>query len=195
MIGSTVPRFALLLTAVAALAAGCGGQVAGAPTSSGTAPRAAAAPALPVVATTATTAWSTAPVTVVHHPPVPPVPVVTRVRYAAHAGYDRIVFDIPGALPGYTVKYVSQVIADGSGQPVPVPGSYYLLIVFNPAQAHGDDGTATISGTHRINLPMIKSYVVASDYEGYVSVALGLNAKAGFHVAELSGRVYVDVAA
>ena len=201
MIGSAVPRVALLLATVAAIAAACGAPTSSgtaspattAPTSSSTAPAAAAVPSQP----TAAASWSTAPVTVVHHPPVPPVPVVTGVRYAAHPtdGYDRIVFDIPGALPGYSAKYVPKVVADGSGEPVPVPGSYYLLIVFTPAQAHRDDGTPTISGTHRINLPMIESYAVAGDYEGYVSVALGLNGKAGYHIAELANRVYIDVAA
>ena len=214
MIGSAVPRVALLLTTDAALAAACGAPSSGtaspattAPTSSGTAstaptstrtaPTSTAAPADPITAAGSPASWSTAPVTVVHHPPVPPVPVVTGVRYAAHPedGYDRIVFDIPGALPGYSAKYVPKVVADGSGEPVPVPGSYYLLIVFTPAQAHRDNGTPTISGTHRINLPMIESYAVVGDYEGYVSVALGLNGKAGYRIAELSNRVYVDVAA
>jgi len=198
MIGSTVSRIALILTVFAV--AGCSAQTTKTPTATGTPTTAAPAQpvsAQPVAATSTPAPWSTAPVTVVHQPPVPPVPVVTAVRYAAHpeSGYERIVFDIPGALPGYSAKYVAQVVADGSGDPVPVPGSYYLLIVFNPAQAHTDNGTATISGTHRINLPVIKSYVVAGDYEGYVSVALGLTKKAGFHIAELSGRVYIDVAA
>jgi hypothetical protein len=198
---SIVPRIAVLLTAiVAGTAAGCGGPATTTSTSTpaGAPAEAVAIGARPAAATTTGTPapWSTAPVTVVHHPAVPPVPVVTAVRYAAHPDqrYERVVFDIPGALPGYSAKYVSKVVADGSGAPVSVPGSYFLLIVFTPAQAHNDAGTATISGIHHINLPMVESYAVVGDYEGYVSVALGLNAKAGYHIAELSGRVYVDVA-
>ena len=212
MTGTSAPRIVLILTAVAALAAGCSGTTtttggaqatgprpstipSGTPATVGTAVEPVDAPKSPAASSPA--AWSTAPVTVVHNPAVPPVPVVTGVRYAAHPqeGFDRIVFDIPGALPGYSVKYVSKVVADGSGKPVSVPGSYYLLIVFTPAQAHRDNGTATISGTHRVDLPMIESYAVVGDYEGYVSVALGLNGKAGYHIAELSGRVYLDVQA
>lgn len=203
MTGTNAPRIVLTLTAVAALAAGCGGvtagrQAGGAPpptTPSGTPVSVGTLAIKPIDAPRSSASWSTAPVTVVHHPAVPPVPVVTGIRYAAHPqeGFDRVVFDIPGALPGYSAKYVSEVVADGSGKPVPVPGSYYLLIVFTPAQAHRDDGTATISGTHRVDLPMIESYAVVGDYEGYVSVALGLNGKAGYHIAELGGRVYIDV--
>ena len=127
---------------------------------------------------------------------MPPVPIVTGIRYASHPqeGYDRLVLDIPGALPGYSAKYVAQVRRDGSDQPVTLPGSHYLLIVLNPASVHRENGTATVSGTHRIDLPMIKSYAVVGDYEGYVSVALGLNGKAGYRIGELKGRIFIDVA-
>jgi len=33
------------------------------------------------------------------------------------------------------------------------------------------------------------------DYEGYVSIALGLDDVVGYRVGELPGRIYVDVAA
>jgi hypothetical protein len=52
-----------------------------------------------------------------------------------------------------------------------------------------------VTGVHRIDLPTLKPYAVVGDYEGYVSIALGLNHVAGFRVGELHGRVYVDVAA
>jgi hypothetical protein len=122
---------------------------------------------------------------------------VTAVRYAAHRdeGYDRIVFDISGALPGYSAKYVSEVRSDGSDQPVSVPGSKYLLLVLTPAQAHRETGGPTVSGVHRVDLPMLESYAVVGDYEGYVSIALGLNGKAGYRIGELDGRIYVDVQA
>jgi hypothetical protein len=35
---------------------------------------------------------------------------------------------------------------------------------------------------------------MVGDYEGYVSIALGLSGKQKFHVGELTGRIYVDVA-
>ncbi|HET6530712.1 MAG TPA: hypothetical protein VFH03_08885 [Actinoplanes sp.] len=128
---------------------------------------------------------------------MPPVPVVTGVRYAAHSqeGYDRIVFDISGALPGYSIRYVSEVRADPSDRPVTVPGRRYLQVVLHPAQAHRDNGTATVTGIHRINLPMLKSYAVAGDFEGHVTIALGLDDVVGYRVGELPGRIYLDVAA
>jgi len=199
-------KTAVALTATAALVAGCGGNGAGAPARvpapSSTVPQAspsptASAPAPGGGGSVNHPTWSSGPVTVKHNPAVPPVPVVTGVRFAAHPqeGFDRIVFDIPGALPGYSVRYVSQVRMDPSDRPVSVPGRRYLLVVLNPAQAHRDNGAATVSGVHRVGLPMLKSYAVVGDYEGHVSIVLGLDDVVGYRVGELPDRIYVDVAA
>jgi hypothetical protein len=75
-----------------------------------------------------------------------------------------------------------------------IPGEAFLLIVLHPAQAHRDDGAPTVSGIHRTGLAGIKAYAVAGDYEGYVSIALGVSGVRKFHVGELSNRIYVDVA-
>jgi hypothetical protein len=86
------------------------------------------------------------------------------------------------------------VTADPSGQPVTVPGRRHLLIVLNPAQAHRDDGTGTVSGVHRLSLPMVRSYALAGDFEGHVTIALGLDDVVGYRVGELPGRILLDVA-
>lgn len=155
------------------------------------------AAATPVPPQPAAVSWGTGPVTVPRSPAVPPVPVVTGIRYAAHPaeGYDRIVFDISGAAPSYTVRYVDEVRADPSDKIVTVPGRAFLLVVLTPAQAHRGDGKVTVSGTRRINLPMLRAYAVTGDFEGHVSIALGLDDVVGFRVGEASGRIYVDVAA
>jgi hypothetical protein len=190
-----------LLTAVAVLlaigpAAGCGQDhtATGAPSPVAAKPGAAQPVAAEPVA--AATGWPTRPVTVTHTPAVPPVPVVTGVRYAGHpeGGYDRFVVDLRGGMPGYAVRYVDAVTGDASGRPIAVPGRRYLLLTLTPAQAHTDAGATTVAGTHRIGLPMLAGYAVAGDDEGHVSIALGLNAAAGFRVGELSDRIYVDVA-
>jgi hypothetical protein len=195
----------LALGVTAAVVAGCGQDhtagavrtpaVAAAPSPSkpGLAPTKAATAAEPVVARIT---WSNGPITVTHTPAVPPVPVVTGIRYAGHPqdGYDRIVLDIQGGLPGYSAKYVTQVRADGSDKPISVPGNRFLLIVLNPAQAHTDSGAVTVSGVHNVGLPMLRAYAIAGDYEGHVSIALGLSAKAVYRVGELPGRIYIDVA-
>lgn len=197
-------RPAIALTAAIALLGGCAGGKPGpaggvatttpAPTPTTTpgtpAPRPPVTPSTPL-------SWPSGPRSVVHQPAVPPVPVLEHLRYAAHPldGYDRIVFDFAHAVPGYTVRYVPEVRADPSDRRVAVPGSHYLLIVFTPAQAHDDEGVATVSGTHSVSLPAIRGWAVAGDFEGHVSVAIGLDRVSGFRTGELPGRVYVDVAA
>lgn len=156
-------------------------------------------PSTAVPAATPTSApqtWPTHPVTVTHNVAVPPVPVLTGIRSAAHTSdhFERIVFDFATALPGYDVRYVSQVIADGSGSPITMPGHRYLLITFRPAQGHDDSGHATIAARQALNYPMLKGYVVAGDSEGVLTIALGLERTTGFTVNELPGRIYIDVA-
>jgi hypothetical protein len=202
------PRTLAGLTAALALVAGCGADPA-APTTT-PAPATTAAPTTtsgpqvvqgtaqtgPAGASSPRPTWSTGPVTVAHTPAVPPVPVLTGVRSAGHPdqGYDRIVFDIQGSPPGYSARYVSEVRADPSDRPITVPGRHHLLIVFRPMQAHRDSGAVTVGGVHRVGLPMLTSYAVVGDFEGYVSIALGLDEQAGYRIGELPGRIYVDVA-
>jgi hypothetical protein len=192
---------ALIVLAALTVAGGCAGGPAPTATPARTVTPTTSAASSPVVtearsvtATTSPTGWSTAPVTVHHEPPVPPVPVVTGIRYAAHEGFDRVVLDIPGSLPGYSAKYVKEVRQDGSGEPVSLPGKAFLLIVLNPAQAHRADGTPTVSGVHRTGLATVQAYAIAGDYEGYVSIALGLSGVRPYRIGELSNRIYIDVA-
>jgi hypothetical protein len=143
-------------------------------------------------------AWTSGPLTVSHDVAVPPVPMLAGIRSAAHSaeGFDRIVFDFTGPLPGYTVRYVDEVREDPSDRPVSLPGRRYLQVVFTPAQAHTDAGAPTVTRTTQpLDYPMLRGYRVTGDFEGYVSVALGLDDQVGFRVGELPGRIYLDVAA
>jgi hypothetical protein len=143
-------------------------------------------------------AWASDPVKVDRdNLPVPPVPVLTNVRSAAHTteGFDRIVFDFQGALPGYEARYVSEVVEDGSGRTVTMPGRRFLQITLRPAQAHTDAGAVTAPRAKTLNHPMLKAYAIVGDFEGVVSVALGLDDVVGFRVGVLPGRIYIDVAA
>jgi hypothetical protein len=145
--------------------------------------------------------WTSGPMTVTHNPTMPPVPQLLRIRSAAHPdeGYDRIVFDFPGPLPGYTVRYVDAVREDPSDLPVSMPGRRFLLIVFTPSQAHTDGGQQLVSPRRKtLDYPMMRGYVLVGDFEGYVSVAIGLDDVVGYRVGELPGqpgRIYLDVAA
>lgn len=141
--------------------------------------------------------WRTSPLTVTRQVAVPPVPVATAIRTGSHPDcrYDRLVIDISGAKPGYAVSFVAQVTRDASGKPVSLPGSTYLVIRLTPAQGHAASGTSTLpQHLQLLSYPMLKGYAVTGDFEGVLSVALGLAGGTRYRVGELPGRIYIDVA-
>jgi hypothetical protein len=123
---------------------------------------------------------------------VPPVPELTSIAASANAGMaasDRISFVFKqAAAPGYRAEFTSKVARAGSGAAVALPGSSFLQLTFNPAQAHDETGKSTLktapSDPVQTNLPELKSYVMNGDFEGQVLVALGLTAKAGYKISE-----------
>lgn len=196
---------AAVLVLVLATVSSCGtGNPAGT-SSSASAPRPAPAPAATAsppssaksLATDCVTGgWRPAPVSVTRQVAVPPVPVITAIRTATRpgCGYDRIVVDFTGPAPGYHIRYVTHVTADPSGKPVTVPGHSYLLITLRPAQAHTDAGSPAITRhVQALRYPMLRGYALAGDFEGVLTLALGLQDRTSIRVGELPGRLYIDV--
>jgi hypothetical protein len=193
---------AIVVLAVAAGGCGANGSPAApattapattAPATTGPVPNTASGPA---AAGCDTSPWQRVPLGVSHHVAVPPVPVVTAVRAAQHpeCGYDRMVLDITGPVPSYSVRYVSRVVADPSGRPMTMPGHRYLLVTLRSAQAHTGSGTPTVTrGVQRPGYPALASWALAGDFEGVVTIALGLSGQGSIRVGELAGHLYVDV--
>jgi len=77
------------------------------------------------------------------------------VRVGRHTGYDRVVWQFPGAgRPSFLVHYVDEPIGDGSGDPVDVPGDAFLEVMVSslgipPADAPrpGNASAASLAGT------------------------------------------------
>ncbi|MBO3745179.1 hypothetical protein J5X84_03795 [Streptosporangiaceae bacterium NEAU-GS5] len=125
-------------------------------------------------------------------------PLVTGVRFAGHEGYDRVVVDLDGAPTGYQARWVTQIVQDGSGDPVNVKGGAYLQITLTPANAHDESGEPTWKGGKKVmtRLPNVIAVVNNGDFEGVVSIGLALDHKAGFRVIQQSSptRLVIDVA-
>ena len=136
--------------------------------------------------------WPTGAVSSPFTGSVPPVPVLVDIRTGAHpeGGYDRVSFEFSGAIPGYSVAYVDQVVRSGSGARVQLPGTAFLQLTFRSAQAHDVNGVSTVgnASVSAVNVgdPELKAYIVTGDSEGVVGVALGLAGADGFHVSELT---------
>jgi hypothetical protein len=190
-------RLVLLTIAVAMGITGCATGTPTPPGPSGTATGSSTGTGSATASPTSS-GWSSSPVTVTRTVAVPPVPQLTAIRSAQHSadGYDRVVFDFVSVLPGYDVRYVDSVTTEGTGVPVTVPGRRYLKVTFRPAQAHDDAGVG-IARSATLDLPMLKAYAITGDFEGVLTVALGLDDDAGFRIIELPGgpgRIAIDVA-
>lgn len=133
-------------------------------------------------------------------PPAPPMAQLTAVRVGQHAGFDRVVFEFQGALPGYRVAYVQPpIVQDASGLLVDISGSAFLQVRFSPATGYDFVRSApSYPGPNEIrpNLPTLLELERTGDFEAVLTWTLGLRQAVDFHVLELSNpwRVVVDVA-
>ena len=129
---------------------------------------------------------------------------VTNVRTGQHYCFDRMVVDLKGPAAGYTVRYVPQIVQDGSGFTVPVRGNARLQVTVN-APAYDDKGNSTFNPSDKAELSNVARYqtfrqvVFAGSFEGYTSIGLGVRARLPFRVFTLDGpgsgsRLVVDVA-
>src|SRR3954465_4972508 len=116
-----------------------------------------------------------------------PMPRLFGIRTGRHATFDRVVLDLRGGAPGYRVGYVQTVREDGSGKVVDLRGGAQLLVRLAPAQAHRNDGTPTYPGSRRMMVddPELREVALVGDFEGVVSIGLGVRAKHGFRVLTL----------
>ncbi|MGH3235707.1 MAG: AMIN-like domain-containing (lipo)protein [Streptosporangiaceae bacterium] len=145
-----------------------------------------------------TGAWRAAPVSVTRQAATSAAPVITTIKTAAHpeCGYDRLVLGITGPMPGYDIRYVTRVTADPSGEPIAMVGRSFLLITLRPAQAHDGSGAPTVTRPKQtLGYPVLKSYALAGDFEGVVTLALGMHDTTSIRVGEFPGLLYIDVRA
>ncbi|SDK22752.1 hypothetical protein SAMN05421874_10656 [Nonomuraea maritima] len=124
--------------------------------------------------------------------------VVKAVRYASHGTFDRLVVELDGGVPGYTVRWVDELVHDGSGRPADVSGGAFLQLTLFPARAHDEQGRLTWKGgpVYPAKLGNVSDVVRTGDFEAQVGVALVLGRKAPFKVTEMGSpnRLVIDVA-
>jgi hypothetical protein len=145
-------------------------------------------------------AWSSAPTSLTRS--TSPSPHLVEVR-AAHdvedgLSFDRIVLEFTGGLPGYSARYVGDVVKPGEGSPLALAGRAYFEIVLHPADAHDGAGASTLrSPVGGGDLPAVRQVAMAGDFEGYVHLGVGLDDVVGYRVTELTGpdRLIFDFAA
>jgi hypothetical protein len=127
-----------------------------------------------------------------------PPSTLHAIRAAAHAGFDRVVFEFRGTVPGYHLEYVDRPVRDcGSGEPRPIAGDAWLEVRLSPAHAHEEDGRPTVAERElRPRLPNVLEIERTCDFEAVVTWVFGVASPQRFRVLELTEppRLVVDVA-
>ncbi|SSC22995.1 Hypothetical protein KLENKIAIHU_1590 [Klenkia terrae] len=124
--------------------------------------------------------------------------VVTALRVGDQDGFDRVVFEVSGsAAPGWDVAYVDAATAEGSGEPVDVPGTTFLRVtltgITNPYEA--PEVTEVGRGAYPGQGGPVQGVWFDSTFEGQALAYVGLDAERPFRVYALTGpsRIVVDV--
>jgi hypothetical protein len=128
------------------------------------------------------------------------IALLERVAVGRHEGYDRVVFQFRGeGLPGYRVAYVEPPLKeDGSGNPVSVAGSAFVVVRMEPASGfdlNTGEGVLVYKGPKRLEgASVVKEVVRTGDFEAVLSWAIGLEAKVDFRVTTTASpsRLIVD---
>jgi hypothetical protein len=118
------------------------------------------------------------------------------VAAACHSTYDRFVFSARFGTPSYDVRYVSSIVADGSGNTVPLLGTKRIRVRIRNARGHTTGGTNLIPRVITPRCSNLRQVKTAGDFEGDVTFGLGLSRKTGFRVFRLTAptRLVIDVA-
>ncbi len=121
------------------------------------------------------------------------------VRTGRHACFDRLVLDVDAPLTAWSVRYVSQVHADGSGAVVPVRGGARLEVTVGVPVVPTDsfwrsDGRILDPRGYRT----FRDVAYAGSFEGMTTLGLGVRARLPFRTFVLPGpgdgsRLVVDV--
>jgi hypothetical protein len=122
--------------------------------------------------------------------------LLRAVRSARHDGFDRIVFEFAGELPGYVISYIDPVRQCGSGDAVALAGTAWLSLRFEPAAAHTEEGVATVTERSRSpGLPSVVDLRLICDFEAQVEWVAGVRERLEYRVITLRepARIVVDV--
>lgn len=155
-----------------------------------------AAGLLPATATHAATTGAAPAAPAASTQATPSIPTLVAIRAAHHPGYDRVVFEFAGALPAQrTVRYVDELLGDGSGLPLPISGRAILEVSFQHAQAHTDEGAPTVPHRVAYALPNVLQLVQSGDFEAVTTYGIGLAARQPYKVMTLRNpsRFVIDI--
>jgi hypothetical protein len=118
-------------------------------------------------------------------------------RAAAHQGFDRVVFEFQGGVPGFHLEYVDHPVRDcGAGEPQDIAGDAHLEVRMSPANAHTEEGKPTVPEREiKPGLPNVREIQRTCDFEAVVTWVIGVGSPNRFRAFELADppRLVVDI--
>ncbi len=130
----------------------------------------------------------------------PVIPAMTAIRTGNNPGFDRVVLDLTAG-PAPTVGYLllDELTSDPSGEIVWLTGEYFINVNAHGAAAHDAAGHPTYPGPQKFrtrNLQNVMAVAVTGDFEGVLSIGLGVRSRTTVNVFTLTApnRVVIDVA-
>jgi hypothetical protein len=130
------------------------------------------------------------PTTPVTSPTASQASLLTKVEELGDSCVDHVIFDFDGKgtdPPGYTLTYgTAPFVADGSGAPVAVAGSAFVVVKVKPGYGYDfEKGVATYTGPKSVPIGHtnhVRAIVETGDFEGVLTWVIGLDSKRAFSV-------------
>lgn len=131
---------------------------------------------------------------------------IVDVRAGRHACFDRLVVDVAGSLAdAYDVRYVPAVLADGTGNVVPLRGGAFLHVLVRSPVYDLETGAQTYrfaNGQELVGVGGARTFrqvAYGGSFEGQTTIGLGVRARLPFRTFVLAGpgsgsRLVIDVA-
>lgn len=122
------------------------------------------------------------------------------VRVGQHPCFDRLVIDLRGPEPGFTVEYLPQVGGDGEAQPLSLRGGAFLAVTANAGNVlEGPDWYYGQEIANVSRFRTLREVASAGGFEHHHFIGLGVRARLPFRVFSLPGpgdgsRLVIDVA-
>jgi hypothetical protein len=122
---------------------------------------------------------------------------LVAVRAGRHASFDRLVLEFRGRAPGYTVRYVRQVLTQGQGKPIPLAGGAKLEVVVRASSTYLPRDPAHVVDVR--GFQALRQVAWGGSFEGYTTLGVGVRTRLPIHVFVLPGaagdsRLVIDVA-
>jgi hypothetical protein len=115
---------------------------------------------------------------------------IVAARIGRHSCFDRLVLDVQGGLPGWSVAYKDRFVQDATGFTLGFHGTRVLEIVMRTNAHDINTGRVSLSRANlppRPTFPAFRDVIFGADFEGQTQLGVGVEHLRPFRVFTLPG--------